>query len=121
MKIEITPAKASELLFKLFEKKQWLISEKPVSHNMPDTEQEAVSFLLAIAKQNIDDWQGISQAARETVSLLLIDFLAKLMHPQSPFSNRCWQVTKGLSNEQKALEIIVAEIQQSHPHFVKPH
>jgi hypothetical protein len=117
----IKAAEAAELLFQLFQEKHWLLTEKPVPHADPDIEQEAVSFILAVAEQGLDDWQGLSKPAREVVSLLLTDFLYKLMNSDSSFASRTWQMPKGLSSAKKALLIIAAEIRQSYPHFSSRH
>lgn len=117
----INREQAAEYLYQLLQEQHWLIAEKPVAHADPDVEQEAVSFLLAVAEQGASDWRGIGQPAREVVSLLLNDFLFKLMHSDSPLAHRTWQVAKGTSSAQKALSIVAYEIRRSFPHFSRPH
>lgn len=116
----IQRAEALNLLMQLFKERFWLLDEKAVFHPEPDTEQEAVSFLLALAQHKIEDWHGLNQASRETVSWLLMDFLTRL-HSDCPAPHQAWQVSKRSSNQNKALEIIAAEIGRSHPHFLKTH
>jgi hypothetical protein len=116
-----TTEQAAEWLFQLFDAKAWLLTAKPVHHEQPDIEQEAVSFLLALAEREIDNWQGIGQAARETVVFLLTDFMLRLKHPASPQANQTWQVDRALSPAKKALAIIAAEIRRSRPQFSRPH
>lgn len=117
--IEVNAEQAAEWLYGLFQQNTWLLEEKPVRHSAPDVEHQAIGFLLSVAEQGVNGWGAASQEVKETVSLLMMDFLAKLMHPQSPFANREWPVNPAASTMEKILSIIAAEIRRSHPHFAK--
>lgn len=117
----ILPDKAAELLFELFREKAWLMSVTPVRHDSADIELEAVCFLLALNDKSKDDWDGVSEAVKETVSLLLTDFLYKLMLPNSPFSHQKWEVRRSGSPLEIILEIVACEIRRSHPHLSLRH
>ena len=112
---------AAECMFELFKEKQWLISEKPVAHTESEIEQAAVSFLLALAEHKTDNWNDTHQSVRETVTLLLTDFMAKLMSPNSPFTQYSWQVNPTYSMAQKALEIVAHEIRQNYHPLARLH
>lgn len=119
--IEVNAEQAAEWLYNLFQQDIWLLEVKPVRHLDTDIEQQAVGFLLSVAEQGVNSWGSASQEVKETVSLLLMDFLAKLMHPQSPFAKQRWEVDAADAPLEKILAIISAEIRRSHPHFVRQH
>lgn len=119
--IEVGAAQAAEWLLAMFQQDAWLLAVPPARHDDADIEHQAVSFILAVAEQGASDWGENSQAVKETVTLLMTDFLARLMHPQSPFATRTWQVTASASPQEKVLEIIAGEIRRSHPRFALRH
>lgn len=116
----IDASQAAKLLYALFMQSTWLSSVKPVRHSDPDTEHQAVSFLLAISAKQRDGWGDVNQAVKETVVFLTSDFLMKLMQPHPAFANRQWQVSAASSQSEQAFEIIAAEIRQSHPQLARP-
>jgi hypothetical protein len=118
--IEVNAEQAAEWLYELFQQNMWLLTAKPARHIDPNIEYQAINFILAVAKQGLRDWGDTSQAVKETVSLLMMDFIAKLMHPQSPFAKMHWEVAISASNTQKVLEIVACEIYQGHPWFLAP-
>ena len=117
--IEVDAEQVAEWLYGLFQQNTWLLEVKPERHLDADIEHQAAAFLLSVAEQGVNSWGTISKQVKETVSLLMMDFLAKLMHPQSPFANRRWLVDSTASPLEKVLAIVAAEIRQSHPRFSK--
>ena len=115
MTIKVDADQAAEMLYGLMQSNAWLISVSPARHDDAAVEREALVFILSVAEQGVDAWGNCTQAVKETVSLLMTDFLAKLMHPQSPFANRQWEVSATGSSFDRILAIIAYEIRRAHP------
>lgn len=117
--IQINTEEAAELLYGLFQGNTWLLSVSPVRHDDAEVEHQALRFILDVAEQGVRDWGQASQAVKETVSLLMMDFLAKLMHPQSPFANRTWLVDAEALPLEQSLQVVAEEIRRAHPRFAR--
>lgn len=112
---------AFSAMFELFKAKPWLVGKEDLTEMNPLAENEAISFILSITSGAPDGWGNISKDAKNVVTSLMMDFIAKLRMPNSPFSKVTWQVPAGLAPWQQALEIIAYEIRQAHPVAANKH
>lgn len=112
--VTIGAQRASELVFALFEAKPWLTAPGVMTPEDAGAEAEAIAFLLRMAESGADEWGATGPAARRVANSLLVDFLAKLMHPESPFQNLSWSVPASEPAWRQALRVIAQEIRRSH-------
>jgi hypothetical protein len=114
--MNVKPEQAAEWLYNLMAEKRWLISEKAIEPTLITEPmfQEMVEFFRVFEKHGADDWQGVSQSARATTATILGDFMIKLTGGY--FEGQAWKVKRSLSDNQKILQIILQEIQETnHP------
>lgn len=111
----INADQAAELLLELFKAKPWL--NKPGTMESDDfhKETEAILFLQRFTAKQVDSYSGINESAQRVVTSLLHDFMYKLMHPEHPLSKKTWAIDDSQSMPDQALQVIAAEIAQSHP------
>lgn len=119
MNTTVTADQAAALVFDLLKTKPWLNAPGTMQPEDAAAEEEAVHFLLTL--QTANDWGTISEAARRVACTLLLDLLARLMHPESPNAGGAWQVTSSLPAWRQAVEVVAAEIRRSHAHIAMPH
>lgn len=117
--ITVSADQAAGLVFELFKAKPWINQGGVMQPEDACAEEEAVHFLLTL--DTASNWGAISEAARRVANSLLLDFLARLMHPESPNADDVWRVTFGLPAWRQASEVIAAEIRRSHTHIATPH
>lgn len=112
---------AAEAIFELFKAKPWL--NKPGTMTQADfhAEAEAVKFLVQLTTQPIDSYGSTSEPAQRVALSLLHDFMAKLMHPQSPLSKKSWIVDDSKPMAEQALQIIGHEIAGNFPQPPEQH
>lgn len=118
-KITVDAKKAFSLMLDLFKSQPWLNEPGIMTPDDATAEGEAVAFLLTAG--TADGWGNCTPPARRVANSLLIDFLGKLKHPESPLKRNTWMVSAGAQNWQKALEIVGQEIRKAHPHFSTKH
>lgn len=118
MNTTVTANQAAPLLLELFKAKPWLNQPGTMLPEDAGAEEEAVHFLLTL--ETAGGWGLISAAARRVANTLLLDFLARLMHPESPSAGNVWQVTSGFPAWRQAAEVVGAEIRRSHAHTAMP-
>lgn len=98
----------------LFKAKPWLKDPEVMAPNDAPAEAEAIGFLLRLARHDVSNWGSTSPAGRRVATSLLLDFMAKLMHPESPLHHFSWQVPAGEPEWKQALHVLAYEIQKSH-------
>ncbi|WP_136414764.1 hypothetical protein [Herbaspirillum sp. ST 5-3] len=119
---EINCDKAAGALYELLMKKAWINSGGVMTPADADSEMDSALFLISLATNpEIDGWGHATPPVRRVVNSLMLDFLAKLMHPNGPFVEKTWRVPSNLPSWRQALFVIAHEIQRSHPHLVRPH
>lgn len=102
--------------YELFKAKPWLISAKTMTPDDAPAESEAVAFLLQLARYDAKCWGQTSPAGQRVAVSLLLDFMAKLMHPDSPLHGLSWTIPAGRPAWQQALHVLEHEIQKAHGH-----
>lgn len=112
---------AAELIFKLIKEKSWLNKPEIMTPDDFHAEAEAITFLQKLARDGADSFEGISESAQRVVATLLNDFMAKLMHPESPLQRKSWIVDDSKPEAEQALQIIAAEIGSNHRQPQWPH
>lgn len=117
----IKAERAAELLYELFKAKQWLVKSTVMLAEDAPAEAEAVMFLQRLTLHDVDGFGNLSAAARRVVCTLLMDFIAKLMMPGHPLNLKSWRVDASLTQPFQALQVIAAEIGDSHPHLTVKH
>lgn len=110
----INAEQAAELIFELVKAKPWLNQPGVMLSSDAAAEHEAVGFLLAL-DSTTTGWGNTSLSGRRVACTMVVDFLGKLMHPDSPYRNRQWHVAAEASRQDQALHVICAEIRGSHP------
>lgn len=103
----ITSNQAAELVYKLFQKHQWLIKSDQLQESDKQFEQEAIEWLLNL---NLANPQPTTPAIKRLVATLLTDFLLKLT--MGLMGN--FQIDPEQTLEQQAYSIIYTAISQSH-------
>lgn len=104
------------LMYDLFKSHPWLNAPGLMRPEDAVAEQEASAFLLVGDLSG--QWGECSPGAQRVVNHLLLDFIAKL---GTTMVGRSWQIPSELTKTGKALVVIAAEIQRSHPHFQLRH
>lgn len=117
--ITVNADQAAALFFELFKAKPWINQGGVMQPEDECAEGEAVRFLLTI--ETADGWGAAGDSVKRVVNSLLLDFLANLMHPDSPFSGKSWQVPSDGPKWRQAAVIIAAEIRRSHAHVATRH
>ncbi|WP_374607137.1 hypothetical protein [Thermomonas sp.] len=108
------------LFFELFRAMPWLVSTgRPVRMDA-HAEPEAVAFLLDLSAGKVAGWGAASEAAQDTASALLVDFMGKLRMPGSTFSRSTWQVNEAAAPSRQALEIVAQQLRRAHPLQTRP-
>lgn len=114
MKKMVNSEAAFNLVYALFQRHPWLLGSKNLGPLKQSVEHAAINFLLSFSKGKVDDWGKTDIETQNVVCGLLLDFLAKLKMPQSPFAGSIWEVSSQAEPWQQALEIIACEIRKSH-------
>ncbi|KHS86776.1 hypothetical protein H2Y56_14540 [Pectobacterium aroidearum] len=117
MKKMVNAETAFAMTYALFQKHQWLLGTGKLKPLDQSAENEAVRFLLAASKGKVNGWGKLNKEAQNVVSGLLLDFLAKLKLPNSPYASSIWEVSADAEEWQQALEIIAFEIRKAHPNI----
>ena len=102
--------------YELFKAKPWLTSAKTMTPDDAPAEPEAVAFLLRLARYDVNGWGQTSPAGQRVAVTLLVDFMAKLMHHDSPLRGSSWTIPAGKPEWQQALHVLEDEIQKAHGH-----
>lgn len=119
MKKVVSAAQAAPLVFDLFKQKPWLNPKEVMSPDDAPAEDEAIHFLLTL--ETADSWGSISPAAKRVAGSLLLDFLARLMHPGSPNASDTWEVPADWPAWRQATAVVASEIRRSFPHVAMRH
>lgn len=106
---------AAESLLELFKAKPWLGKPEVMTEDDAHAEAEAIMFLQKLVIHGADSYGNTSEPAKRIVCSLLLDFMAKVMHPAHPLSKKTWLVDSSEPMAEQALQIIAAEIADSHP------
>ncbi|OHC68601.1 MAG: hypothetical protein A3H93_09050 [Rhodocyclales bacterium RIFCSPLOWO2_02_FULL_63_24] len=117
--ITVSADQAAGLVFELFKAKPWINQGGVMQPEDECAEGDAVRFLLSI--ETADGWGAAGDSVKRVVNSLLLDFLAKLMHPASPFSGRQWRVPADGPAWRQAAVILADEIRHSHGHLATRH
>ena len=112
---------AAEAIFELFKAKQWLNKPGIMTQEDATAEAEALMFLHQLVTYGADNYGGTSEPAQRVAATLLNDFMAKLIHPQSPFRKKTWIVDDSKPMAEQALQIIGHEIAGNFPQPQEQH
>lgn len=112
----INAERAAELIFELLKAKPWLVKPEIMNESDFSAEPEAIIFLQNMVENGANSYGNTSEQAQRIVSSLMHDFMGKLMHPNHPLSKKTWMVDDSKPIPDQALQVIGAEIAQSHPH-----
>lgn len=92
----VNAEQAAESIFALLKANPWLNTPEVMTENDYHAKGEAILFLQRIA------------------SGFLLDFMGKLMQPEHPLNRKTWLVDDSKPIVDQALQIIAAEIVESH-------
>src|SRR3989338_7901626 len=117
--ITVSADQAAGLVFELFKAKPWINQGGVMQPEDQCAAGHALRFLLSI--ETADGWGAAGDSVKRVVNSLLLDFLAKLMHPASPFSGRQWRGAAGGAGGGGGAVILADEIRHSHGHLATRH
>lgn len=110
----INAEQAAESIFALLKANPWLNTPEVMTENDYHAKGEAILFLQRMAIHGVNGFGDTSEPAQRIASGFLLDFMGKLMQPEHPLNRKTWLVDESKSLIDQALQIIAAEIVESH-------
>ncbi|AEJ02607.1 hypothetical protein Nit79A3_2856 [Nitrosomonas sp. Is79A3] len=117
----VNAEQAAESIFALLKANPWLNTPEVMTENDFHAKGEAILFLQRMATHGVKGFGDTSEPAQRIASGFLLDFMGKLMQPEHPLNRKTWLVDDSKSLIDQALQIIAAEIVESHPRFQDLH
>jgi hypothetical protein len=110
----VNAEQAAESIFALLKANPWLNTPGLMTENDYHAKDEAILFLQRMAIHGANGFGDTSEPAQRIASGFLLDFMGKLMQPEHPLNRKTWLVDDSKPMADQALQIIAAEIVESH-------
>lgn len=120
-KIILNTDQAAEAIYALFQANSWIIKSTEVSPDALHYEASAQQAVLDFCEERVSDFDALPKSVANLASMLLMDFLSKLIDPNSAFQGAQWEVPKNLPQEAQARHVIASEIHQTIAPHQEPH
>ena len=117
----VNTEQAAELIFRLLKANPWLNTPGVMTEDDYHAKDEAILFLQQMAIHGANGFGDISEPAQRIASGFLLDFMGKLIQPEHPLNRKTWLVDDSKPMADQALQIIAAEIVESHSRLQDSH
>jgi hypothetical protein len=111
----VNAEQAAESIFALLKANPWLNTPGVMTENDYHAKDEAILFLQRMTILGASSFSGTSEPAQRIASGFLLDFMGKLMQSEHPLNKKTWFVDDSKPLTDQALQIIAAELIESHP------